>query len=83
LRIEVMSTHCAKCKRLEVVVRRAVHDLEIPDEIIVVTDLETIRSRGIMSLPALCLDGKTVLMGVVPDIDELKGLILSSIEKET
>lgn len=82
MRIEVMSARCAKCKRLEVAVRRTVHDLEVPADIIIVTDFETIRSRRIMRLPALCVDGKTVLTGNVPGLNELKDLILGSIEQE-
>jgi len=77
--IEVMSTSCAKCKRLEVAVRNAVHELDIPVEIKVVTDFENIRSRGVMSLPALSINGKVVLMGEVPEMGELKQLIMRSI----
>jgi len=79
-KIEVMSGRCAKCKRLEVVVRRAIYELDIPADIIIVSDFETIRSRGIMSLPALCVNDKTVLSGAVQDLEGLKALILRSIE---
>jgi small redox-active disulfide protein 2 len=82
-KIEIMSTRCAKCKRLEVGVRRAIHELDIPVDIIIVTDFETIRSRGIMSLPALCINEKMVLSGVVPDLQELKDIILRSTNGET
>jgi small redox-active disulfide protein 2 len=71
--IEVLGPGCAKCKYVEATVREVVERLGIEAEIRKVVDYRDIASRGVMSTPALAIDGKVVLVGRVPTHSQLEG----------
>lgn len=41
-----------------------------------VTDMEKIMSYGIMSTPAIVVDGKIINYGTVPNVEEIKKLLI-------
>lgn len=73
--IKVLGTGCAKCAALEAAVRSALEELEMDAAIDHVTDLGQIAAYGVMSTPALVVDGKVVSYGRVLGKDEAKALI--------
>jgi len=75
IKIEVLGTGCAKCKRLFANAGRAVKDLKIMAEIIKVEDLAEIVGRGIMIPPALFIDGELRAEGRIPDVNEIKKML--------
>lgn len=75
MKIEVLGTGCAKCKRLFANVQEAVKDLGAEAEVIKVDSIDEIVERGVMSTPALFIDGKMRMSGKVPTVDELKKII--------
>jgi len=77
MKIEVYGTGCAKCRRLEENVRKAVRDLGVRAEVVKVDDIMKIVDRGIMITPALFIDNEEVSAGRVPDVDEIKRIISS------
>jgi small redox-active disulfide protein 2 len=72
-KIEILGTGCAKCKRLEKNVQEAVVGLGI--EVVKVSDINEIASRGAMITPGLVIDGEIVALGRVPSVDEIKSMI--------
>lgn len=74
--IKILGSGCAKCNALEKAVRSAVTETGIDLEIEHITDFAQIASYGVMSTPALVLDGKVVSYGKVLSVEEVK-LILS------
>jgi len=44
-------------------------------EILKVTDINAIMQMGVMMTPALVVDGKVMVTGKAPSVDELKKLI--------
>ena len=78
LKVEVFGTGCAKCKRLEKNVNEALAQAGITAEVIKVEDINAIVARGIMVTPALAINGEVKLMGKVPSVDELLGIIRST-----
>ncbi len=72
MKIEVLGPGCPKCKGLENNVRKAIEDLKIKAEVIKVSDISRFVEYGIMSSPALVVDGKVKVSGRVPDVDEIK-----------
>lgn len=74
--IKVLGTGCTKCKTLEKLVTEAVAELGIKAGIEKVEDIQKIIGYGVMSTPALVIDGKVILSGRVPQARELKDLIL-------
>ena len=73
--IKVLGSGCAKCVALEEVVRAALAELGMDTTIDHVTDVAQIASYGVMSTPALVVDGKVVSYGRVLKKDEVKALI--------
>jgi len=75
LKIEVLGTGCAKCKRLFANAEQAVKDLKITADVIKVEDLDEIVNRGVMLTPALFINGELATEGRVPCVDEIKSMI--------
>ncbi|MDD2634463.1 MAG: thioredoxin family protein [Bacteroidales bacterium] len=69
--IKVLGTGCPKCKQLEKVVRTVVEENSIDAEITKIEDIVEIMNYGIMTTPALIIDGKIVLKGYVPSQEEV------------
>ncbi|MGC9435924.1 MAG: thioredoxin family protein [Methanomicrobiales archaeon] len=75
MKIEVLGTGCAKCRRLLKNVEKAVADLGIDAEIEKVDDIGVLMDRGIMLTPALTVDGELAVSGRVADVKELKEIL--------
>ena len=76
-RIKVLGSGCAKCVTLEKNVKEALDELGQEMSIEHVTDFTEIASYGVMSTPALVIDGKVVSFGKVLTVEEVKNIILT------
>lgn len=74
-RIEVLGPGCQKCRMLYEHADQAARELGLEYEIEKVTDIASILSRGVMSTPALAVDGVVRLSGRVPSAEQLKVLL--------
>ncbi len=72
MEIKVLGPGCANCQKLEKLTGEAAKELGITDPLIKVSDMKEILSLGVMSLPALVIDGKVKFSGRVPSKDEIK-----------
>ncbi len=72
MEIKILGTGCAKCDKLEEMVRNAVGELGLDAEVIKITDLGEILDYDIMMTPGLVVDGKTVCSGRLPKKSELR-----------
>jgi len=68
--IKVLGTGCSKCNELESNVKKALEELGMNTNIEHVTDFIQIAAYGVMSTPALVVDGKVVSYGKVLNKDE-------------
>ena len=75
MRIEVFGPGCAKCETLLKHVKHAVEQSGQPHEVIKVTDYAVMAQRGILSSPALAIDGQVKLQGKVASSDEILALL--------
>lgn len=73
--VKVLGTGCAKCSALETAVRSALKELGMDTVIDHVTDFRQIAAYGVMSTPALVVDGKVVSFGKVLNKEEAKAVI--------
>ena len=73
--IKVLGSGCAKCNALEQAVREALAELGMEAAIDHVTDFTQIAAYGVMTTPALVVDGKVVSYGKFLKKDEAKALI--------
>jgi len=75
VKIEILGTGCAKCNKLEDTVRLAVKETGIDVQVDHVTDIKKIMACGVMSTPALVIDGKVVAAGKLPSLADIKQMI--------
>lgn len=73
--IKVLGSGCDKCNALEAATRTALAELGMDTTIGHVTDFTQIAAYGVMTTPALVVDGKVVSYGKVLKKDEAKSLI--------
>ena len=78
MRIEVLGSGCAKCKRQVQVAERVVKELGLEAEVVKVEDISDIIERGVMMTPALAIDGELKASGRIVDAEELKRMLASS-----
>lgn len=69
--VKVLGSGCAKCNALEVATREALTQLGMDAAIDHVTDFAQIAAYGVMTTPALVVDGKVVFFGKVLKKDEV------------
>lgn len=77
--IKILGTGCPNCQLLEQNTKEALKQLNKEATVEKVTEIQEIMSYGIMSTPALVVDGTILVVGMVSNIDELK----EKIEKQT
>lgn len=75
MKIEILGTGCAKCKALEEAAKQAVSKSGKFAQIEKVEDIMKIMEYGVMSTPALVIDGKVVSTGKLLSMDEIVELL--------
>jgi small redox-active disulfide protein 2 len=75
MKIQILGTGCAKCKKLAKNAETAAQELHLEYELVKVTDIQEITAFGVLMTPALAIDGQVKLSGKAPSVKELKGLL--------
>jgi small redox-active disulfide protein 2 len=75
MKIEVLGTGCAKCKTLYDNAKQALEESGKAAELVKVEDIPSIMKYGVLSTPALVIDGQVKLSGKVASASEIKGLL--------
>lgn len=76
--IKVLGGGCAKCHELEANAVAALKELGMDDTVELITDFAVIASYGVMSTPALVLDGRVVSYGKILKTEEIKAKVMGS-----
>jgi small redox-active disulfide protein 2 len=69
--VMVLGSGCAKCNELEAIVKSALEELGMDTDINHVTDFTQIAAYGVMTTPALVVDGRVVSYGKVLKKEEV------------
>jgi small redox-active disulfide protein 2 len=75
MKIEVLGMGCQKCSNLYEGAKQAVAELGLSAEIVKVEDIQKIMAYGVMTTPALVIDGVVKVAGKVPGKEEIKGYL--------
>ena len=76
MKLQILGTGCAKCNALMTATEKAAQALGLSYELEKVTDLRQIMVFGVMTTPALVVDGQVKVRGRVPSVEEIKGLLV-------
>jgi small redox-active disulfide protein 2 len=79
MEIKILGTGCPKCKTLEKVTREVIEQNGIDANIVKVEDIMEIMKFGVMTTPALVVNGKVEIKGRVPSADEIKQVLTKTI----
>ena len=72
MKIQVAGPGCRKCHETEKNVHEACAQLNLNADILYVSDMKEIAKLGVLFTPAVIVDGKMVVSGKLPSIEELK-----------
>lgn len=76
MEIKILGTGCPKCHSLDAAVKKAVEELGLKDAAIErVDDIAKIIEYGVMSTPALVVDGEVKFSGRVPNVADIKKIL--------
>ncbi len=75
MKIEILGTGCTKCKALEEAAKQAVAKIGGFHEVVKVEDMMEIMNYGVMSTPALVVDGVVKSSGKLLSVDEIVQLM--------
>lgn len=73
--IQVVGPGCAKCQKLYEHAKKAAEQLGIDFDIEKVTELDAILALGVVTTPALIVDGQIKVAGRVPSADQIKAVL--------
>ena len=75
MEIKVCGPGCPSCAKAETVIREAVDAAGIEATVQKVTDFAEMAALGVLSTPAIVIDGQIKCVGRVPDKKEVTGWI--------
>jgi small redox-active disulfide protein 2 len=75
MKIEILGIGCPKCNAATENVKKALSDIGKTAEVVKVTDIKQMMERGVMSTPALIIDGKLMVQGKTPNVEQIKNWI--------
>jgi small redox-active disulfide protein 2 len=74
--ITVYGPGCMKCHKAEEIVKQVVEVAGIQAQVIKVSDVQKMVAAGIMSTPAVAVDGVIKLSGRIPTAEEVRGWLV-------
>lgn len=75
MKLQILGTGCPKCQQLTENAKKALEAAGVEAEIEKVTDIKDIVKMGVMSTPALVIDGQVKAAGKVLSPAEIQALI--------
>lgn len=73
--LQILGTGCPKCRKLAETTEEAAKSLGLEYRMEKVTDIRAIMGFGVMTTPALAVDGVVKVSGKVPSADEMKKIL--------
>lgn len=75
MKIEILGPGCPKCNNTQENVKKALSELNKQAEVVKVTDINAMIEKGIIQTPALIINGKIVMQGKIPTVEQIKQFI--------
>jgi len=76
--LQILGTGCPNCKKLAENTEAAAKRLGIPHRMEKVTEITKIMAFGVMSMPAMAVDGVVKFSGKIPTSEEIERILASA-----
>ncbi len=83
MKIQILGTGCAKCKRLYAEAEKAVSAAGVPAQLEKIEKIDEIMEFGVMMTPALVVDGEVKSTGRIPPVSEIASWLTTAAAKES
>ena len=77
--IQVLGPGCGRCEALHHITAAAVAELGLDARVEKIYDHDEMARLGVMSTPALALDGRVLISGAVPSVKVVRRLLTTNI----
>lgn len=77
MKVQILGTGCAKCKQLYANAEQAIREAGLQAELSKVESIQDILAFGVMTTPALAVDGKVKAAGRLLSAEEIKRILTS------
>ncbi len=74
--VRIYGPGCARCRKVEEMVRQAVGETNPDFRVEKITDIQEIISLGVLSTPAISVDGVVKSSGRIPEPEEIRQWLL-------
>lgn len=75
IQLKVLGPGCPRCDQLAAATKLAADQLDLDYEFEKIKDISLFASYGLMLTPGLVVDGRLIVQGKVPTVDEIKVLL--------
>ena len=75
-KIQIFGSGCRKCKKLAEIAEAAAKEVGVEYEIEKITEMSEIVKFGVMTTPALAIDGEIKVAGRVPSRKQIKNFLI-------
>jgi small redox-active disulfide protein 2 len=82
MNIKILGIGCARCKDLEKQVRKTVEESGVEAVVEHVTDFKEIAGYGVLSTPAVVVDGEVKSVGKIPKKEEILAWLKSGVQHD-
>ncbi len=72
MNIKILGSGCPNCQKLESNTKQALEELKLEAKVEKISEIQDIMNYGIMSTPALVVDGTVLVAGMVPSVEQIK-----------
>ena len=79
-KLQILGTGCPKCEKLAKITEEAAQNADIKYELEKITDIQKITEFGVMTTPALVVDGEVKVSGKVPSVQKIQEMLSSNEE---
>lgn len=83
MKVQILGTGCAKCKKLYAETEKAVNSASVPAQLEKVEKIDEILAFGVMMTPALVVDGEVKSSGRIPTVAEIASWLTTAHAKES
>ena len=79
--VKVLGTGCAKCQKLYAETEKALNASGVPASLVKVEQIDEIMKFGVMTTPALVVDGEVKCTGRIPPATEIASWLAAAASK--